>query len=81
MWSVVEFIDDRSVEVVPAYWLNKNKCAWPKKNSKKFIQKRVKPNEIDFDFLKARKLGKDRGIHYNLLFNFEYYSLIHYIII
>ncbi|XP_060846836.1 uncharacterized protein LOC132932270 [Rhopalosiphum padi] len=60
MWSVVEFIDDRSVEVVPAYWLNKNKCAWPKKNSKKFIQKRVKPNEIDFDFLKARKLGKDR---------------------
>ncbi|XP_026819536.1 uncharacterized protein LOC113558259, partial [Rhopalosiphum maidis] len=54
-WSAVEFIDDRSVEVVPAYWLNKNKRAWPKK-----IQKRVKPNEIEFDFLKAHKLGKDK---------------------
>ncbi|CAI6371258.1 unnamed protein product [Macrosiphum euphorbiae] len=60
MWSVVEFFDDNSVEVVPAYWLNKNTCAWPKKNSKKFIQKRIKPNEIEFDFLKARKMGKDR---------------------
>ncbi|XP_060870550.1 uncharacterized protein LOC132944985 [Metopolophium dirhodum] len=45
---------------VPAYWLNKNTCAWLKRNSKKFIQKKTKPNEIEFDFLKARKMGKDR---------------------
>lgn len=63
MWSVVEFIDDNSVEVVPSYWLNKNKCAWPKKNSKKFIQRKTKPNEIEFDFLQARKLGKYRGMY------------------
>jgi len=33
-----------------------------KKNSKTLIKKKAKPNEIEIDFLKARKLGKDRGI-------------------
>lgn len=31
MWSVVAFNDDKSVEAVPAYWFQKDKCAWPKK--------------------------------------------------
>jgi len=59
MWSVVEFIDDESVEVVPAYWLNKHLCL-----AKNKFRKMAKLNVIDFDFLKARKLGKNRGMYF-----------------
>lgn len=40
----------------------KDKCVWSKKNSKKFIDKRTKPDEIDFDYFKACKPGKDVGM-------------------
>lgn len=53
MWSVDNFIDDQSVEMI---LIHKNKCAWPKNNLKK-----VKPNKIELNFLKACKLGKYRG--------------------
>lgn len=62
MWSVVEFSDDAAVEAVPCYWVKNNKCAWPKKNSKQFINRRTKPDEIDFYFYTAHKLGKDVGM-------------------
>lgn len=60
MWSIVVFDDDKSVEAVPAYWLQNNKCAWPKK---RFLDRRIKPNEIDFDYLPARKLGENVGMY------------------
>jgi len=63
MWSVVAFDDDESVEAVPAYWFQNNKCAWPKKNYKKFLDRRIQPNEVDFDYLPARKLGKNIGMY------------------
>ncbi|XP_029345719.1 uncharacterized protein LOC107883889 [Acyrthosiphon pisum] len=59
MWSVIIFEDDNSIEAVPSIWYQKNKCAWPKNNPKKFIEKRVVPNKTDFFFLRARKIGKD----------------------
>jgi len=63
MWSVVEFNDDRSVEAVPLFWIKIKRCAWPKKNSKQMIERRRQPNEIEFDFLKARVLGNNIGMH------------------
>lgn len=39
MWSVIIFEKDNSIEAVPSTWYFKNKCAWPKKNPKKFIEK------------------------------------------
>lgn len=61
MWSVVVFEDDSSIEAVPSSWFFNNKCAWPTKNAKKCIEKRVKPNKTDFIYLKARKIGRDVG--------------------
>lgn len=61
MWAVVEFNDDRSVEAVPSFWIKNKRCAWPKKNSKQMIERRRQPNEIEFDFLKARVLGNNIG--------------------
>lgn len=63
MWSVVEFNDDRSVEAVPSYWIKNDKCAWPKKNSKKMIERRIKPNVLEFDFLNVRVLGSKIGMY------------------
>lgn len=62
MWSVVVvFKDDNSVEAVPSSWFKDKKCAWPRKNAKRLIERRTIPNEIEFDFLEARKLGKNIG--------------------
>lgn len=57
-WIIVVFSEDNSVEVVPYSWLKKGICAWPKaKQAKKIIEKRIKPNNIDFNFYNARQLG------------------------
>jgi len=63
MWSVVAFDDDETVEAVPAYWFQKDKCAWPKRNYKQFLNRRIQPNEVDFDYLPARKLGRNIGMY------------------
>ncbi|XP_022162449.1 uncharacterized protein LOC111028210 [Myzus persicae] len=58
-WIIVIFNNDNSVEAVPDIWLKKNNCAWPAKSKqiKKYIERRVKPNNNDFTFFNARKLG------------------------
>jgi len=61
MWSVVIFKNDNSVETVPSFWMKKDKCAWPKKNSTMFIKRRILPNKFYFEYLDARKIGKDYG--------------------
>lgn len=73
MWSIVEFVDDKTVEAVPNYWFKNQKCAWPKKNIKKMIQTRVYPNVLDFNFYAARKIGKDIGMHYIELICYSVY--------
>lgn len=77
MWTIVCFDADNSVEVVPEFWFHNGSCAWPKKNSnsKKFIEKRLKPNEIEFDYYNARSLSKNIG-KIKLIIN--YYYLIYY---
>lgn len=64
MWSVVHFSSDNTVEVVPSFWVTKNKCAWPIKRAKLFIKQRMVPNEHDFTYLSIKKkmcndLGKN----------------------
>lgn len=63
MWSVVHFFADNSVEVVPNHWLVNNKCAWPIKSSNvaRLIEKRVKVNKFEFQYLKARCLSDNIG--------------------
>lgn len=61
LWSVINFIDDNTVEVVPSFWVNKTSCAWPKRNAKKFIKDAIAPNEFDFDYLPAKRMCHDLG--------------------
>lgn len=58
MYTVVHFEEDDTVEAVPSYWFSGNQCAWPiqKSNIKRFIEKNIKPNDMDFIKLKARTL-------------------------
>lgn len=68
MWSVVAFDEDKSVEVVPSIWINKNnQCAWPKKNCSIAIKKRYIPNKTDFIYVSARKLTKDIGDNFDYI--------------
>lgn len=60
-YSVVHFFGDDSVEPVPSFWFKKNgTCAWPKNGAlvKKFVEQKSIPNEIEFEYLKARLLKK-----------------------
>ncbi|CAI6363437.1 unnamed protein product [Macrosiphum euphorbiae] len=61
MWSVVHFLDDSSVEAVPSYWVDNDKCAWPKNNYRaaKLRDNRAKPNKFEFDFYRAKVLSKN----------------------
>jgi len=61
MWSVINFINDNTVEVVPSFWVHKTNCAWPKKNAAHFIKRRIPPNKFDFNYLPAKKMCNDLG--------------------
>jgi len=69
MWFVVHFFNDESVEAVPDTWLKKNSCAWPKdkKHIKRCIEKRVIPNQLEFLWLPARKLGNAYSKYYIII--------------
>ncbi|KAL5233023.1 hypothetical protein ACI65C_001097 [Semiaphis heraclei] len=58
MYTVIHFEVDDTVEAVPSYWFSEDKCAWPilRSNIKRFIEKKVQPNDLEFSMLKARKL-------------------------
>jgi len=54
------------VECVPNFWYKNNVCAWPNKtviNHTKMIERRFNPNNLEFDFIKARKLSKNIGTY------------------
>lgn len=61
-WSIVHFVVDDTVEVVPSQWIKRNGyCAWPKNlkmnDVKKLVKNKVRPNKFDFNLFKARCLA------------------------
>lgn len=70
MWLVVCFTIDNTVFVIPDTWYNNGMSAWPKSyiiNKKRMIEKKIPPNDRDFDYYRCRILAKNIGM---LLFNF-----------
>jgi len=66
MWSVVHFLLDDTVEVVPDNWcIKKGYCAWPdtKKKSelKNAVINRINPKKQTFNFFKARTMASNIG--------------------
>lgn len=61
MWSIVVFNKENTVEVVPTNWFKNGLCAWPKKDEKLKITRRIQPNDFDFEYYSARILKKDIG--------------------
>lgn len=65
MFSIVHFLGDNSVEAVPSSWFNKKNgtCAWPQngKIALKLIEKKVDPNDEEFNFFKSREMRNDIG--------------------
>lgn len=65
-WSVIHFLKDNSVEVVPHFWFNSltGLCAWPKQNLSYSVENKVLPDTKNFTYFKARvfkgceKIGK-----------------------
>jgi len=70
-WVVAHFMDEDSVEAVPDTWHRKydETCAWPlnKHSIKRYIEKRVYPNDLEFQWLPARTLGRNYCKSYYLL--------------
>lgn len=70
-WSIVHFNSDNTVEVVPDKWTKTKNgyCAWPKslneKDLKKAILLKIRPNNEDFTFYKARCLASNIGKYNN----------------
>jgi len=61
MWIVVLFDADSTLAAVPAFWYRDGLCAWPNTKISRHIQKRSKPNEIDFSNFKAKILYEQVG--------------------
>lgn len=59
-YSVVEFIDDKTIEAVPTSWIKNGMCAWPitKKYSilRKLIERKSLPNDVEYNQYKIRVL-------------------------
>lgn len=70
-YSIVEFIDDNTIEAVPTVWVNakKRKCAWPTTKNSSLIKKLIEfnsiPNSTDFKYYVAKVL-KTSGKNINL---------------
>lgn len=65
-WSIVNFIADNTVEIVPSQWIKQNGyCAWPMtlkiNDVRKSVKNKVRPNKFDFQLFKARCLAGDIG--------------------
>lgn len=64
MWIVVCF-EDNTIAAVPQFWFERGTCAWPKKSPKKFIERRIKPNELDFIYLKSKIIKNNISMKLN----------------
>lgn len=80
VYSVVEFLKEKSVAVVPTSWFNvkKSKCAWPKKCKlvQRFLENLEPYNTNDFDLFEARVFKNDIGTYYILCIYHLYIKLI-----
>lgn len=63
MWSIVCFTEENTIECIPNFWYKNNLCAWPnsanKINPRLLVERRASPNQIEFNFFKARLLASD----------------------
>lgn len=75
MWTVVLFKSDNTVDAVPSHCVNtsKNICAWPKKDVKKCLERRLQPNKIEYDFFPARILKTNISKSLILFVDFIFY--------
>lgn len=80
MWSVVCFSDDNTIAAVPTFWINNNKCAWLKKSSRRKIERRVNPNELEFNYFKSKVLHSNLdSVSFNkLITNINIYGINYY---
>lgn len=80
-WSVVHFMQDDTVEVVPEHWcVKKGYCAWPntkkKSDLKNAVNNRIKPKKKTFNLFKARTLAYNIGELNILILNYLLYYKI-----
>jgi len=70
MWTIVHFVQDNSVEVVPTYWVNGDNCAWLKNNegASKLRVSLVKPNDFEFDYYRVRVFSKNISMLFTLMY-------------
>lgn len=75
VYSVVEFLNEKSVAVVPPCWFNvkKSQCAWPKKSKhiRKFLEKSEPYNTYDFDLFEARLIKNNIGTYILQIFYYQ----------
>lgn len=57
MWTIMCFIEEAYVKIVPAFSFKNGLYAWPKNN----VNQRTNSNDIVFNYYKARALSKDIG--------------------
>lgn len=74
VYSIVEFLNEKSIAVVPSGWFNvtTNQCAWPKSkhsytNVQRFLEKLESYNTNDFDLYDARLFKTNIGMYLLLL--------------
>lgn len=65
MWSVVCFLNDNTIGTVPDFWCKNGICSYPNKPStvRKFIQRRMYPNELEFSKFKVELLYENVGLY------------------
>lgn len=78
-YSVVEFLEDNTVEAIPTSWINKDLCAWPiTKNFsliRKLIERKSIPNDVEFNYYKMKVLKTTGNKIVNNTIVFKYYML------
>lgn len=72
MCTIVHFIKDNAIEIVPDSWIRKKdkSCAWPinKKSVRRLIEKRCFPNNLEYKWFPSRIVGQ-----YNKYLYFYFY--------
>jgi len=70
LYSVVNFLNNNTVEGVPSNWIKDNTYAWPfnQKNSKQMIEQKYQTNNKEFTFFKIRMLSSGISELYHFYF-------------
>lgn len=61
-YSIVEFIEDNTIEAVPTVWVKQKEgtCAWPTTKKcdviKKLIERKSIPNDVEYNYYVAKVL-------------------------